>query len=63
MYVFGSGRRRKREGEWMRGLGLGLANPVGTGGVRRMFGLRWCRWGVGRRFNMRLEEWAGVMSV
>ena len=33
MYVFGSGRRRRRGGDWMRGLGLGFANHVGTGGV------------------------------
>ena len=38
-------------GEWMRGLGLGFTNPVGTrGSVGRVsvFGLRWCRWGVGK---------------
>ena len=33
------------EGEWMRELGLGYTNPVGTGGVLYMF---WLRWGVGR---------------
>ena len=33
MYVFGSGRCGWREGEWMRGLGLGFTNHVGTGGV------------------------------
>ena len=33
MYVFGSGRHGWRGGEWMIGLGLGFANPVGTGGV------------------------------
>ena len=27
MYVFGSGRRGWRRGEWMRGLGLGFTNP------------------------------------
>ena len=31
MYVFGSGRRGWRGGEWMRG--LGFTNPVGTGEV------------------------------
>ena len=41
-------------GEWMRELGLGFTNPVGTGGsVGRVsvFWLRWCgwcRWGMGR---------------
>ena len=38
-------------GEWMRGLGSGFTNPVGTGGVLDMclcFWLRWCMWGVGR---------------
>ena len=34
-------------GEWMRELGLGFTNPLGTGGVL-VFWLRWCRWGVGR---------------
>ena len=34
MYVFGSGRRGwRRWGEWMRGLGLGFTNRVGTGDV------------------------------
>ena len=33
MHVFGSGRREWRGGEWMRGLGLGFTNPVGTWGV------------------------------
>ena len=31
MYVFGTGRRKRRGGEWMRGLGLGFTNPVGSG--------------------------------
>ena len=30
MNVFGLGRRGCRGGEWMRGLGLGFTNPVGT---------------------------------
>ena len=48
MYVFGSGRCRRR------GLGLGFTNPVGTVGSDgrvTVFWLRrcgWCRWGVGR---------------
>ena len=33
MYVFGWERCGWRGGEWMRGLGLGFTNPVGTGGV------------------------------
>ena len=33
MYVFVSERRGWRGGEWVRGLGLGFTNPVGTGGV------------------------------
>ena len=33
MYVFGSGWCGWRGGEWMRELGLGFTNPVGTGGV------------------------------
>ena len=51
MYVFASGWRRKRGGEWMRGLDLGFTNPVGTRGVLVVclcLGCVWCRWGVGR---------------
>ena len=44
MYVFGTGRRR-RGGEWMRGLGFGFTNPVGTWGVLDMC---LCFGGVGR---------------
>ena len=34
MYVFDSGRHGWRGGvEWMRGFGMGLTNPVATGGV------------------------------
>ena len=33
MYVFVPVRRGWREGEWMRGLGMGFNNHVGTGGV------------------------------
>ena len=33
MYVCGSGRGRGRWVEYMRGLGLGFTNPMGTGGV------------------------------
>ena len=31
MYVFGSGQRGWRWGDWMRRLALGITNPVGTG--------------------------------
>ena len=31
--MFGSGRRGWRGGEWMRGLGFGFTNPVGTWGM------------------------------
>ena len=40
-----SGRREWRWGEWMRGLDLGFAIPVRTGGVLDVCGLRW---GVGK---------------
>ena len=42
-------------GEWMRGLGLflGLYQFCGNrGSVGRVFGLRWCRWGVGRGLGL-----------
>ena len=56
MYVFGSGRRWWRGGEWMRGLGLDFTNPVGTERVLDVclcFGcggvaVGGCRWGMGR---------------
>ena len=60
----GSGRRGWRGGEWMRGLGLGFTNPVGTwvglvsfvcGGVG---GGKWVR-----GLDQGLERWGGVMSV
>ena len=31
MYVFGSGGVGGEGGEWMRELGLGFTNPLGTG--------------------------------
>ena len=59
-----------RGGEWMRELGLGFTNPVGTGGsVGRVsvFWLRWCgwcRWGVWvGGLDQGRERWGGVMSV
>ena len=52
MYVFGSGRCGWKGGEWMRELGLGFSNPVGTGGVLDMCLCFGCGgvggWGVGR---------------
>ena len=33
VYVFGSGRCSRLGGESIRGLGLGITNPVGAGGV------------------------------
>ena len=33
VFVFGSGLRGWIGGEWIRGLGLGFTNLVGTGGV------------------------------
>ena len=66
MYVFGSGRRRWRWGGWMRGLGFGFTNLVGTGGVLDVCGfwLRWYMWGVcgGGGLDQGLEGWGGVMS-
>ena len=54
-------------GEWMRGLGLGFTNLVGTCGVLDacpVFWLRWCGWrGVCGGLDQGLEEWGGVMSV
>ena len=50
--MFGSGRRRRRGGERMRGLGLGLTNPVGTGGVLEVCRCLGCG-GVG-------GKWVGV---
>ena len=51
-------------GEWMRELGLGFTNPLGTGGVLDMcFGCG----GVGGEWVGGLdkgrERWGGVMSV
>ena len=50
-------------GEWMRGLGLGITNPVRTG---EMLDVYLCL-GVGgewlRGLDQGLEEWGDVMSV
>ena len=69
MYVFGSGRRGWRGGEWMRGLGLGFTNPVGTGGVLDVclcfgcggVGVVCGEWVGGSDHG--LEGWGGVMAV
>ena len=63
MYVFGSGRRGWRGGEWMRGLGLGFTNPVGTREVLdvcQCFGCGGGEWAVG--VDQGLEGKGGVMS-
>ena len=69
MYVFGSGRRGWRGGEWMRGLGLGFTNPVRTVGVLDVCVCFGCGGvgGVGGEWveglDQGLEGWGGVMSV
>ena len=66
MYVFGSGRCVWRGGEWMRGWGLGFANPVGTRGVLDLCPC-WCCGGVGSVGGEWVLSWTlcmgGVMSV
>ena len=52
-------------GEWMRELGLGFTNPLGTGGVLDMC---LCFGGVGGgewvgSLDKGRERWGGVMSV
>ena len=54
MYVFGSGVCGWRGGEWMRELGLGFTNPVGTGGVLDLCLCFGCG-GVG-------GEWVGALD-
>ena len=51
-------------GEWMRELGLGFTNPVGTGGVLDMCLCFGCG-GVGGvgGLDQGWERWGGVMSV
>ena len=53
-----------RGGEWMRKLGLGFTNPVGTGGVLDMclcFGCGGGEWVGG--MDQGRERWGSVMSV
>ena len=57
------------EGEWMRELGLGFTNPVGTGAVLDMclrFGCCGVS-GVGGEWvgglDQSREQWGGVMSL
>ena len=67
--MFGSGRRRRRGGDWMRGFGLGFTNPGGTGGVLDVCLCLGCDdvGGVGgewvRGLEQGMEEWGDVMSV
>ena len=69
MYVFGSGRREWRWGEWMRELGFDLTNPVETGGVLDVCLCFGCGGvgGVGGEWvgslEQGLEGWGGVMYV
>ena len=66
MHAFGSGRCGWRGGEWMRELGLGFTNPVGTGGVLEACLCFGCcgvggvggEWGVGSR----LEPGSGAVG-
>ena len=48
-FVSGGGGVGGEGDKWMRGLGLGFTNPVGTGSVGRVsvFRLRWCGYGLG----------------
>ena len=66
MYVFGSGRCGWRGGEWMRELGLGFTNPVGTEGLLDVCLCFGCG-GVGAEWVVGLEQgrerWSCVMSV
>ena len=58
VYVFGLGRRG---GDWMRGLGLGFSNPVGTWGVLEVCLCLVCG-GVGGEW-VGASDQSGIMSV
>ena len=65
--MYGSGRRMWTGGEWMKGLGLGFTNPVGTGRVLDMCLCFGCG-GVGGVGGEWVGAWTrvwrgGVMSV
>ena len=64
--MFGSVQCMWRGGEWIRELGLGFTNPVGTGGVLDMCLCFGCG-GVGGKWVGGLDQgqewWGGVMSV
>ena len=57
----------ERGGEWMRGLSLGFANSVGTGGVLYVCPCLGCGCvgGVGGEWGLDQcqDGWGGVMSV
>ena len=53
-------------GEWMRELGLGFTNPLGTGGVLDMCLCSGCGgvcWELVGGLDQGQEQWGGVMSV
>ena len=50
-------------GEWMRELGLGFTNPVGTGEVLDMCLCFGCGGEWTRGLDQGREQWGGVMSV
>ena len=58
MYVFGLGRC-----EWMRELGLGFTNPVGTGEVLDVCLCSGCSGVGGEALDQGLEGWGSVMYV
>ena len=61
MYVFGSGRCRKIWGLVNERIGFGLYQScLNRGSVGRVFGLRWCRWGVGRGYGPGSGGWCYI---